>query len=145
MAANKNTGYANYLIYETKNNKMRKAFSELFVEVYTEGTPEIMIETNEKQAQAMLSFLLVAYYESGGLFDANQVRRLRKTVLRYISIFKKEETLILSMKAFVMLHGADPYDKETVRTVLKELQQAENGKNDELRGLARKIREQANL
>jgi len=138
IASNNKTGYSNYVFYETKNHKMRKAFSELFVDVYTE-------DTNEQQAQSMLSFLLVAYYQSEGLFDANQIRRLKKTVLRYISAFKKEETLILAMKAFVMLNGADKYDTESVRPYLKNLQEAENGKNQELKGLARKIREQSNL
>lgn len=93
----------------------------------------------------MLSFLLVAYYQSEGLFDANQIRRLKKTVLRYISTFKKDETRILAMKAFIMLNGADKYDTESVRPHLKDLQEAENGKNQELKGLARKIREQASL
>lgn len=145
IASNNKTGYSNYVFYETKNHKMRKAFSELFVDVYTEGNSFNYPDTNEQQAQSMLSFLLVAYYQSEGLFDANQIRRLKKTVLRYISAFKKEETLILAMKAFVMLNGADKYDTESVRPYLKNLQEAENGKNQELKGLARKIREQSNL
>jgi len=58
----------------------------------------------------MLSFLLIAFYESPGLFDANQLRRLKKTVLRYTSTFKGDHTLLLSMKAFIMLSGAEKYD-----------------------------------
>jgi len=93
----------------------------------------------------MLSFLLIAYYQSEGLFDGNQLRRLKKTVLRYVGTFKKEETLILALKAFVMLNGADNYDTESVRPYLKNLQEAENSKNQELKGLARKVREHSKL
>jgi len=145
IAANSKTGYGNYVFYEAKNHKMRKAFSELFVDVYTEGTTSENAETNERQAQSMLSFLLVAYYQAEGLFDANQLRKLKKTVLRYVGSFKQEETLILALKAFAMLNGADRYDTESVRPYLKTLQEAENGKNQELKGLARKVREQSNL
>lgn len=42
----------------------------------------------EKQAQAMLNFLLVAYYESPGLFELNQVKHLKKTVLKFIGTYK---------------------------------------------------------
>jgi hypothetical protein len=43
VAANKETGYAPYVVYETKNNKTRKTFAEFFVENYTEGKHTIYL------------------------------------------------------------------------------------------------------
>jgi len=123
IAGNSETGFTPYVVYETKNNPTRKVFAEVFVENYTE-------EVTEKEAQSMLSFLLVAYYESPGLFETNQLKQLKKTVLRYISTFKNDKTLILSMKAFVMLHSANNYDAESVKPILPNLTQIEQSKNE---------------
>jgi hypothetical protein len=79
----------------------------------------------------MLAFLLIAFYESPGLFDNNQLRQLKKTMLKYISTFKSDHTLLLSIKVFIMLNGADKYDAEGIRQYAKDLQNIEkNSKNE---------------
>jgi hypothetical protein len=49
------------------------------------------------------------------------------------------------MKAFVMLNTGDKYDTESVRPYLTALNQIEQSKNEEARGMARKVKELSNL
>lgn len=46
---------------------------------------------------------------------------MKQNIIKYIGSFKKEETLILAMKTFVILHGADNSDKDSVKSLISNL------------------------
>lgn len=111
MGSDERTGYRDYVVFNSKSHKMRKAFAELFIGVYTE-------EITHQQATAMVKFLNLIYYESPDLFDANQINLLKNLMIKFVGSFSKdEETVKYAIKDYLMLNGPNGAPKAQVQPI----------------------------
>ena len=65
----------------------------------------------------MLNFLLLVLDESEKIFDREQVRRLKLTIVNYIVVFKSEHLLLLAYKVLLVLNSMDRYDASALKPI----------------------------
>ncbi len=63
----------------------------------------------------MLSFLLLVLGESEKIFEKEQIRKLKLTIVNYIVVFKNEQVLLLAYKVLLVLNSMDKYDASALK------------------------------
>lgn len=86
VAANQATGFSPYVVHQSKHSHYKNIFAEVFVEQYTENP-------TEQEIRSMLGFLYIVYYESIGLFTAEQAKQLKKCLIKFLGTVKNQEIL----------------------------------------------------
>ena len=104
VGADRDLGYSSFVIYESKTHENRLTFAEVFIELLSDFR-------DYENAVPVCNFTELCIFESPGLFNQIQNRKIKVKMFEFFLKVNAEEKLEVILKNMYIMHKIEKYDK----------------------------------